>query len=101
MYCPVCLERLRNGSTVRLSCHPQHYICRSCLTQQLTGGYNAIQQGLSAGNYDKCPLCRMSIMTTSGLGSLDDYVNGTLANLVIISIPGRGLGEPLLATDLT
>ena len=99
--CPVCLTSLKNGSTVRLNCNNGHYVCRSCLTQQLRTGYNQIQNGQNAGNYDKCPICRGNIMTTNNLGTVDDYVNGTLANLTIISLPGRGLGSVLTDNDLT
>jgi hypothetical protein len=98
MQCGICLNNLTNGLTVRLPCG--HLFHRVCMTTLLTSGYNAIQQGGNAGNYDLCPYCRVQFTTTSGLGTLDDYVGGTMANFVTVSLPGMGIGVEFTAADL-
>lgn len=98
--CPICLENLKNGSTVRLNCNNNHYVCRTCLTAQLQHAYQDVHNHQDPGNYDKCPICRGHIMTTDGAGTLNDYIQGTLANLVIITIGTKGLGVELTDDDL-
>ncbi|WP_322046842.1 RING finger domain-containing protein [Paraburkholderia sp. J67] len=86
--CPLCLDPLTNGLTVRTPCG--HFYHRNCLIEQLRS------QG---PNWQGCGLCRTDFRAAT-LGTLEDQLTATVANLVVVSIPGMGLGAELSDTDL-
>ncbi len=93
MDCPICMNPLTNGATVRLPCN--HLVCRDCTTNWLT----QVHGGQATA--DECPLCRTQFTTTDNLANdLNAYVENTIANYVIVSVPGMGLGVPLTDQDL-
>ncbi|SFW63460.1 Ring finger domain-containing protein [Amycolatopsis australiensis] len=93
MDCPICGEPFTNGETIKLPC--DHLVCRNCLTNWL---YRLYENQPTA---DECPLCRAKFTNTMALsGDLDEYIRNTIANYVVVSVSGVGIGVPLTNEDI-
>lgn len=91
--CPVCMDTLKNGSTIKLTC--RHLMCRNCVENWLGQAYAGM------ANFDACPICMTVFANTDGMvGNLQDYIDFTLANLTVVSISGMGLGVDLTDHDI-